>query len=404
MVSCKSWVPFEVKKKWVKPVAQSPVFKKTNTGFALYDLNKGELISHYQGDKRFTPASNTKLFTVFASLETFGKKLPVIQYRVVRDTLVLFPVGFPGFHYVNDSGIQALDSLINTIDLPVRLLLPMDAIVPYGSGWAWDDSGYIWQVPRSAFPIFGNRLRRISDSTFISLDSAIVSAPNFDLPLNSQIERLHNAETGLFPFLPDSVFLQRTLSFSNKLEIIYTPGDDYKGETQSIHVDAIPFYKRVLENSDNFLSEQLLLMAGKMKTGSWKIDSLVTEYERGLGQGGYIRWEDGSGLSRYNSFSPMQIIYLLEKMIEKNKEETILEILPEGGKEGTIGIYYKSLPQGTLFAKTGTLTGVHCLSGILKTKKGKTLLFSFMHNQIPGSNGAWKREMERLLLEIHSKN
>jgi len=75
--------------------------------------------------------------------------------------------------------------------------------------------------------------------------------------------------------------------------------------------------------------------------------------------------------------------------------------LPEGGQEGTIEDNYRSLPAGSLYAKTGSMQQVHCLSGVVMTQKGKPLFFSFMNNQIPGSNKKWKEEMERLLIRIY---
>ncbi|NNE30249.1 MAG: hypothetical protein HKN16_11465 [Saprospiraceae bacterium] len=400
--SCKSWVHYEGNRKWAKRIAKSEVFKKGSTGFALYDLEKKKLISQYRGDQGFTPASNTKLFTVFAGLETFGNEIPVIQYQVERDTLHLYPIGFPGIHYVNESGMRTLDSLAAHYDLPIQMHLADDNLAPYGPGWAWDDSGYIWQAPRTTFPIYGNSLRRLPDSTFISLDSIAVSAPNFEVALNAQIEKQINPKTRLFPFYPDSLYLKNSLKFSQELQIIVEGEQKPNASLESIYVDAIPFYKGILEDSDNFLSEQLLIMASKIQGNTWNIDSLISSYNSRLDRGKYFRWVDGSGLSRYNSFSPLQIVFLLEKMIQNHKEELILEILPEGAKEGTIRRHYSSLPPGTLYAKTGSLTGVHCLSGILKTRKGKTMAFSFMHNQIPGGNITWKKEMEKVLLEIHS--
>src|SRR5688572_33297967 len=68
------------------------------------------------------------------------------------------------------------------------------------------------------------------------------------------------------------------------------------------------------------------------------------------------RWVDGSGLSRYNLFSPRDMVMILDKMSKEFGMERIREIFPTGG-EGTITNYYKEIT-GNLFAKTGTLSGV----------------------------------------------
>ncbi|MBK9336339.1 MAG: D-alanyl-D-alanine carboxypeptidase [Lewinellaceae bacterium] len=49
------------------------------------------------------------------------------------------------------------------------------------------------------------------------------------------------------------------------------------------------------------------------------------------------------------------------------------------------------------------MSGVHCLSGYVVTKRGKTLVFSFMHNNFVGSSRPWKAEMQGLLEYIRDR-
>ena len=157
-------------------------------------------------------------------------------------------------------------------------------------------------------------------------------------------------------------------------------------------------YKRMMQASDNFFAEQLLLMCaeqltGKMNTASAiKIlkDSLLSDLPDDP------IWVDGSGLSRYNLFTPRSIVKLLSKIHQSMSEERIFTIFPAGGVSGTIANWYKGeVPY--IFAKTGTLSNKHCLSGYLKTRDGKTLIFSFMHNNFIGSSSPVKVEMNKIL-------
>ena len=60
------------------------------------------------------------------------------------------------------------------------------------------------------------------------------------------------------------------------------------------------------------------------------------------------RWSDGSGLSRYNLFTPQDLIAIFNKMKNDFGMDRIKVILPTGG-EGTFSSYYKS-ETGYLFA------------------------------------------------------
>ncbi|WP_345694318.1 D-alanyl-D-alanine carboxypeptidase [Fodinibius salicampi] len=77
--------------------------------------------------------------------------------------------------------------------------------------------------------------------------------------------------------------------------------------------------------------------------------------------------------------------------------------MPAGGERGTIRNWYEA-PEGEdpyVFAKTGTLSNNHALSGYIITRSGKKLYFSFMNNHYVTSSSVVKREMEKVLRYIH---
>ena len=74
--------------------------------------------------------------------------------------------------------------------------------------------------------------------------------------------------------------------------------------------------------------------------------------------------------------------------------ERLFHIFPAGGKSGTIEKWYGGKAEPYVFAKTGTLSNKHCLSGYIKTESGRLLIFSFMHNNYVGSPEPVKKEME----------
>ncbi len=85
--------------KWRDLVANSPVFRQNHTGFALYDIEKQETVAEYQSDRYFTPASNTKLFTLYAGLCLLGDSIPALRYTTKGDSLLFWGTGDPSlFH------------------------------------------------------------------------------------------------------------------------------------------------------------------------------------------------------------------------------------------------------------------------------------------------------------------
>lgn len=93
---------------------------------------------------------------------------------------------------------------------------------------------------------------------------------------------------------------------------------------------------------------------------------------------------DGSGLSRNNRVSAQLISEILIAMHNHPHANEFRASLAEPGESGTLGRRMKSL-NGSLFAKTGYIRGVRALSGYIKTKANRWLVFSFIYNKIPGS-------------------
>jgi len=157
-------------------------------------------------------------------------------------------------------------------------------------------------------------------------------------------------------------------------------------------------YKVMMQESDNFLAEQLLLMCSATISDSLSILPALR-----LMQQSYLSdlpdklaWADGSGLSRYNLFTPRSIVAVWKKIYQKVPRERLLPMLATGGVNGTVANWYKA-EQPYFFGKTGTLANNHCLSGYLITRSGKTLIFSFMNSHYLASTSDIRRNMQSIL-------
>jgi D-alanyl-D-alanine carboxypeptidase/D-alanyl-D-alanine-endopeptidase (penicillin-binding protein 4) len=159
----------------------------------------------------------------------------------------------------------------------------------------------------------------------------------------------------------------------------------------------------MMYRSDNFFAEQTLLMVSNERLGvmsdSQIIDTLLAGDLKGLPQ--KPSWVDGSGLSRYNLFSPQDFVWLLVQMKKEFGLSRMERLLPTGGT-GPLAGYYKA-DSSFIFAKTGSLSGVICLSGYLMTKKNRLLIFSVMVNNHHASGSAIRRAIERFIESLRNQ-
>jgi D-alanyl-D-alanine carboxypeptidase/D-alanyl-D-alanine-endopeptidase (penicillin-binding protein 4) len=182
------------------------------------------------------------------------------------------------------------------------------------------------------------------------------------------------------------------LSLSDDAKIIY---DD----------NADTVYKHMLQPSDNYIAEQLLLVCSAVKFRTLNADSVIAyskaHYLNDLPD--VPQWVDGSGLSRFNLFTPRSIIVLLCKISDEMKNDSLLHsLMPTGGVAGTIKSAYKTdNGQPFVWAKTGSLSNNHNQSGYLVTRKGKRLAFSFMNNNFTRPSREIRDEMVRIMTYIH---
>ncbi|MCR9251011.1 MAG: D-alanyl-D-alanine carboxypeptidase, partial [bacterium] len=169
-------------------------------------------------------------------------------------------------------------------------------------------------------------------------------------------------------------------------------------------LNAPAVYHRMLKASDNFLAEQLLLMSSNHAGFRWDTDKFIQSIKlhdfKSFSK--LPVWRDGSGLSRYNLVTPRSMTELLVLIKNEMGIEKAKSYLPAGGVSGTIKNWYKA-DQPYVFAKTGTLSNVHCLSGYIETKSGKTLVFSFMNNNYTNGSSIVKKEMQRVLEMISDR-
>ncbi|MEP6737602.1 MAG: D-alanyl-D-alanine carboxypeptidase/D-alanyl-D-alanine-endopeptidase [Chryseolinea sp.] len=406
------------KKSLTKTFRETELKFQDYTGFMLVDVSNNKTVFEYNSDRYFTPASNTKIFTFYASLSTLGDSIPSLRYVERGDSLIFWGTGDPSFLYRNVYDNGKVYSLLSGSRKQLYFSSSNFKTTHFGSGWAWDDYNDYYSAERSPLPIYGNLFKIEASATVINTIPKYYQ--NFVTYANSEQEQsfIRNLDDNLLTVqrpktktiskeVPAKVkddLTVRLLSDTLKktVGLVHTTLPHDAKTVYSLPVDSV--YKHMMQESDNFIAEQLLLVCAGVLSDTLKTEITIERLESN--QLKDMRdepvWVDGSGLSRYNLFTPRSIVQLWQKINAIVPQERLFQILAIGGKAGTISNLYKA-DKPYIFGKTGSLSNNHCLSGFLITKSGKTLIFSFMNSNYAVPTSEIRKNMQNILNNVYEK-
>lgn len=387
-----------------------------HTGFVLYDPTQKKTLISFNGSKYFTPASNTKIITLYTGLKLLGDSVPALRYQIQNDSLLFAGTGDPSF--LNENTTNSLRVFEFLKSFPGKLFLIREPKTPehYGSGWAWDDYDAYYQAERTAFPMFGNAVTLSGDSTNLqihprlfkdSLTLVETTTAGFNRLMNKnhfQVQRpVQNLKKNV-PLRTSFNLTHELLADTLRREIqnLNFPQHALKNILFSVPADSI--YKTMMQVSDNFIAEQILLMVSQQLA-----DTMRTEFTINHMQKNYLSdlpqplvWVDGSGLSRYNQFTPESIVKVWEKIIELRPAEELFPLLAVSGPNGSITSVFRDRPN-LIHGKTGSLRHQYSLSGFIHTRSGKTFIFSSMNANFTNPTSAVRADVEKILNQIYEK-
>jgi D-alanyl-D-alanine carboxypeptidase/D-alanyl-D-alanine-endopeptidase (penicillin-binding protein 4) len=142
--------------------------------------------------------------------------------------------------------------------------------------------------------------------------------------------------------------------------------------------------RAILAPSQNWIAEQLLrtLGAEKRGEGSWRA-GLAVETSFLFGMVGIdstaLRLNDGSGMSYQNLVTPHAVVQLFDYARTAPWSDVFRAALAKPREPGTLSGRLREL-EGRLAGKTGTLSSVNALSGYVRTRDGRELIFSILSN------------------------
>jgi len=391
---------------------------KGHIGISIYEPATGAYWYNYNADKYFIPASNTKLFTLYAGMKYLGDSLTGLRYNKVieNNTTYINPTGDPTFLDPAFAYQPVLEFLQK--QQAININRQNTSFDIYGKGWAWDDYTETFMTPRSSFPIYKNLINikwQQADSILIypkyfqkEIESSGRFPEGFDLITqlgNNHLMLLQgNKKNKTVPFDSNISSVIDLLKDTLKIKNISSNIENiFKGISIIHSQPSDSLFKPMMHNSDNFFAEQTLLMASNEKLGYMSdetmIDTLLKSDLKNVPQ--KPRWVDGSGLSRYNLFTPNSFVYILEKMKNEFGIDRLKIIFPTGN-EGSLKNYFIE-NSSHIYAKTGTLSNNCALSGFLVTRHGKLLIFSILANNYQTAATPVRRAVEKFLTSIIEK-
>lgn len=408
-----------------------------HVGISLFDVARNKYLYNHEGAKYFVPASNTKLFTSYAVMKYLGDSLPGIRYYENDTAVYLVPAGDPTLLHSDFKKNPVIDFLQKT-NKHIYITDANWKEEALGVGWSWNDYNDDYMAERSALPVYGNVIHWVQEmnenatsTEGVPDQASIYSIPEINWKVRfAGVTRKaffvqRNRDDNFFLITQgtekkkqqDVPFVTHGIQSALELlpdtigkQIVYLP-ETSKTPLATNHLPLATIHsqptdsllKPMMHRSDNFFAEQSLLMVSQSKLGEMSdahiIDTLLKTDLSDLPQKPH--WVDGSGLSRYNLFTPNDFVTLLNKMRHEFGMTRLQLILPTGGR-GTLSGLYKQ-DSNYIFAKTGTLSGVVALSGYLYTKKNRLLIFSVLVNNHTGSAAAIRRRVEAFLTGIRDR-
>lgn len=374
------------------------------TGLMVYNPRTKDTVFNHNAERYFTPASNTKIFTLYTGLQYLPDKVPAFKYTVHEDTLIVRGTGDPSFLHPYFKDSTALEFMRNY--KAIKLVTGNYTNEKFGPGWAWEDYDTYFSPERSAFPLYGNVVT-ISNTDDLETYPKFLRAQTTytlmdkrrDFNANNFYYKLTRTTNTEVPFVLDTTMVKALWNDLHPDKVEFIPYTSAKTDQILYSIPADSLYKRMMHVSDNFLAEQILILASSTVSDTLDADpirkSILENQLKDLKQ--KPKWRDGSGLSNYNLFTPLSLVQVLEKLYVDIPRERLFNFFPAGGVSGTLKNWYAGVDGPYVFAKTGTLSSTHTLSGYLLTNSGDVLIFSFMNNNYLTTTDKVREHMQVIL-------
>ncbi len=410
--------------------------QKGAVSVSFKDLSTGKTVAELNSEIPTSPASTQKLLTYLPALTVLGENynFSTSIYKTKAGDYYLVLGADP---YLTTSDLYNLISQLKLAQKSeVKNLYIDDTILDnqnWGEGWQWDDDLNVlmpkfgsYNLDRNLYTIivsptkvgapadiftsifypttFLNQTKTTLNETkvdfsrenYISPDSLTVSGP---VAKTVKVQIPINYLRRYFLLRMDDTFAKAKLSYYGKYPKAKLPKGAIK--VAEIKHPISLATTDVLKNSNNLVAETVFKLAGgKHVNGTGSAVSAIAMFNTYCSINkldcSKIRLTDGSGVSKNNLVTAdFMSDYMVKTTNIFGKEK--LETMLTKPQEGTLRNRFFNM-QGKLWAKTGTLSNISGITGLMTAKSGKTYAFSIYIND-GKSNESNKKMLEEFIVK-----
>lgn len=347
----------------------------------VVDPGSGRVLFDRRADRALVPASTAKLATAAAALETFGPAHRLTTTVSQADDTVYLTGG--GDTTLTRPQLKKLaraaSTALRTSD-SVRVVYDTDLFTGPELGPDWSRSFPAAGVAAPVSALMVGLGRTSPGARSRVSDPARQAARFFADALRATGVKVRSVRSGATPSTA------RVIARHQSAPMTELVGD-------------------LLTDSDNDLAESLAHLVGGEVVGdaSFAGGARATTAilkDAGIDVAG-MRLADGSGLSRQNAISADTLADLLSEVVLGTQPAwwPITSGLAVAGRTGTLedrfGSKATKAGAGVVRAKTGSLTGVSALAGLVRDDDGRLLVFALISNKVSSLSGA-RETMDRI--------
>lgn len=317
-------------------------------GIHVTDASTGEVIFERGSSQAMIPASSTKMLSAAAALLKLGAD-DVIHTQVLKTNENTVVIQGSGDVWLTEERLEDLAAQIQRSMPQVNNVLvdvsawPGEKILP-----GWDpqdvDGGFI--APLEPLMLHQGRLGAATGDVPRSHTPALDVAQALAQQLGASTFGYTQSATG------ETIASTQSPTLERRIELM-------------------------MEDSDNVMAEAI---ARELDAADPTGATLATLQESGLDTSG-ITLADNCGLSLNNRITPLLLGQISTKAVQDEQLRPLLATLPIAGATGTLSDRFVGLDgRGWVRAKTGTLTKVAALAGVVPSHSGHMLSFAMISN------------------------